>query len=555
MRRLPRGSRQDRVQTNLFDGEARIRLGGDVMGPEGDGPGPEETPVPEGPYPLWDRPTSSAAPRSRLYSLEPIGIGTDFVESLTGYLSRLAEAHQVHLSVLVARVCAPEIDYASLRIPGNCGLSTLWTSARAMNGSRQVGRDWVDLLERLTGRHDLRFTTWLPWGDLIDSKHLIRATRAWCPACYADWRSRGTVIYEPLLWTVASVRCCPLHRTPLADRCDSAECGGKGHQWLGARARPGYCVRCRRWLGDVTGATHGRDDVLEEDLWRAHAVGELLSIAPVAEPLKRSRIRDALNELVHTQAQGNVSTFARMVNHHPETVRQWCQGGTLQLDSLLELTSRLSVSPRQFVTGDLSGAALGRAAGEDGESGAPEGVRVRHVKFNVERVRGVLRAILASEENPPPALREVARRLGMPDASALYRRLPELSRAIAARYVKARRLQTFRRQDALREEVRQVAAALHAAGQYPSCNVVRARLSHPAAFRKAIVREAWETSLRQYGWEKGTQGRRPLLFNPSGCVEELRLFVKRLGHGSEQHPAWTRVLGVDCQTQGAGRPR
>jgi hypothetical protein len=62
--------------------------------------------------------------------------------------------------------------------------------------------------------------------------------------------------------------------------------------------------------------------------------------------------------------------------------------------------------------------------------------------------------------------------------------------------------------------VRQVVAALHVAGQYPSCNLVRARLSHPAAFRNAVVRDAWETSLRQYGWEKGTRGPRPL--RPSG---------------------------------------
>jgi hypothetical protein len=45
-----------------------------------------------------------------------------------------------------------------------------------------------------------------------------------------------------------------------------------------------------------------------------------------------------------------------------------------------------------------------------------------------------------------------------------------------------------------------------------------------------------------------------LLFNPSRCLEELRPFGKRLGHGSEQHPAWTNVFRVECQTQGAGRP-
>ena len=480
-----------------------------MIGPRGGGSGPERTPVPEGPYALWDEPTPSTLPRSRLYSLEPVGIGTGFVESLTGYLSRLAEAHQVHLSMLVAGVCAPEVGYASFNIPGNCGLSTVWNSARAMNGLQKVARDWVRVLERLTGRQDLRFLTWLPWAEVLDHRHLIRATRAWCPACHAEWRNRGSVVYEPLLWAVASVRCCPLHGTPLADRCYSPECGEKGHQWLGARARPGYCVRCRRWLGDATGAARGRDDVLEKDLWRAHAVGELLAVAPGAEPLTQHRIRSALNGLVRTLAKGNVSTFAGMLSHHPETVRQWCQGGTLQLDSLLELASRLGLSPRQFVVGDVSGATLRCASSEDGgNSRALDRPQVGRVKFNAERIRDALKAILAGAEDPPPALREVARRLGMPEPSALYRRFPELSGAIAARYLKARRLQTLRRQAALRDEVRQVVAALHAEGQYPSCNLVRARLSHPAAFRNTMVQEAWEASLREHGWEKGTQGRR-----------------------------------------------
>ena len=40
-------------------------------------------------------------PRTRLYHLEPRGLGTPQVESLTGYVMRLAEAHRVTTSRLV----------------------------------------------------------------------------------------------------------------------------------------------------------------------------------------------------------------------------------------------------------------------------------------------------------------------------------------------------------------------------------------------------------------------------------------------------------------------
>ena len=51
----------------------------------------------------WDCRPASVPPRSRLYSLKPIGIGTPFVESLTGYVSRLADAHGVSVGKLVDR--------------------------------------------------------------------------------------------------------------------------------------------------------------------------------------------------------------------------------------------------------------------------------------------------------------------------------------------------------------------------------------------------------------------------------------------------------------------
>jgi hypothetical protein len=46
-------------------------------------------------YGNWDVSPVPLPPRSRLYHLSPIGVGTSEVESLTGYLVRLAAAHSV----------------------------------------------------------------------------------------------------------------------------------------------------------------------------------------------------------------------------------------------------------------------------------------------------------------------------------------------------------------------------------------------------------------------------------------------------------------------------
>ena len=52
-------------------------------------------------YEEWDMNIPPIPPRSRLYRLEPIGIATPYVESLTSYITRLAEEHCLTLKALV----------------------------------------------------------------------------------------------------------------------------------------------------------------------------------------------------------------------------------------------------------------------------------------------------------------------------------------------------------------------------------------------------------------------------------------------------------------------
>ena len=48
--------------------------------------------------------------RSRLYSPEPVGLGTGMVESLASYLARIAEAHWVRASDLMGCMIAKTND-------------------------------------------------------------------------------------------------------------------------------------------------------------------------------------------------------------------------------------------------------------------------------------------------------------------------------------------------------------------------------------------------------------------------------------------------------------
>jgi hypothetical protein len=59
-------------------------------------------------YEPWDCDLTGTLPeRSHLYHLRPIGVGTEGVESLTCYVARLAEAHNVGTGVLLTRELLP----------------------------------------------------------------------------------------------------------------------------------------------------------------------------------------------------------------------------------------------------------------------------------------------------------------------------------------------------------------------------------------------------------------------------------------------------------------
>src|SRR5690349_20961516 len=85
---------------------------------------------------------------SYLYSLEPVGIGTADVESLTSYMARLAHAHCVSPAALFGRVIAPLSNRPYLSYPRTgpqtvVGVlsNSLRAGIRAFNGIGKTAKD------------------------------------------------------------------------------------------------------------------------------------------------------------------------------------------------------------------------------------------------------------------------------------------------------------------------------------------------------------------------------------------------------------------------------
>lgn len=441
-------------------------------------------------------------PRSRLYHLTPMKVGTSCVESFTGYVARLAQAHSVATRTLVVREILPLLNRPYLSNPSHHNLSSVSKCGSCLNGTLSWASDWVDVLEMLTVRNDLRFLTMLLWAEVLPVRGLMRRTRAWCPECYENWRGTSQVVYVPLLWALEVVTTCPEHQRQLQLRCPYEDCQ-RLLPGLDLQSRPGYCSSCGRWLGSVS-----EGDAVEQELctadesgwsvWVCQAVGELLAATPTLSnpPRKKTLVRN-ISALTGKVMGGNASALARLLGCSPATVRDWRSGKVLpRLNSLLRMCYSVSVSPLRFLTEDI-GESISREPRE--LPGVQHGTGSSPRSFDWEALRRALEVAATSDESPPPSMAKVAERLGH-DLSHLLKLFPDLCRQISQRYRNRRETRRIERECRIHAEIRQAVLSVHAQGEYPSYDRVRAMLGNPNDLRPRAALAIWHETLRELGY-------------------------------------------------------
>ncbi len=493
---------------------------------------------------LWDLQKPAIPPRSRLYHLEPIGISTPYVESLTGYIARIAEAHCVSIRHLLLAEIAPMIkegyDFKNDKGGRINNLFSSGKNRKTLNGTAIITTRLVQALEALTLRSDLRYLTMLTWTNVIADGDLIRAIKAWCPICYKEWKTAGQKIYEPLIWALDVVKVCDRHHQILQTQC--SRCYKQFFQ-LEWGSRLGYCSKCGEWLGTSQEVQASELESLSEDelKWQnsvINNVGELVAAAPLlSSPLPRERIKKVISARANQVTEGNITAFARLVGKHctQPTLSRWCSGRTVpQLNKLLYICDCLKISLLDFFTEEVVGAKsdtpsvklqarqqtqprklpipfdrnkaqtilqealnesppptvaeLSRRFGVDRGnfyryfSDLCHAITSGHADYkkakSLEKIRGILEAVLESNEYPPLSMREVRRRFKLPSHN-LYKNCSDLCSTISARYLSYRNAAGTERIENLCQEIRYIALELHAKGIKPTNVNVKKHLTKP----------------------------------------------------------------------------
>lgn len=374
-------------------------------------------------FETWDLEIPVISPRTVLYNLPPVGIGTSNVESLTGYISRLAHEHRVSPVILLKNSVSDQSE-----LPKSLLQNSISTSfASGLNGIGESTEIVVNILQKATHRTDIIYTSFIPWKYKISNYKLLKKHSAWCSQCFDEQQKDG-IVYEKLIWCIYGVNACHIHQLPLVDKCPHCH---KKLKILSGKSRPGYCSVCRCWLGSnlirLSEFRNFRDEIEKRnEIWIANKNGEFLSGTPFDfgdtnyENRKESEFAKNLSALIKTHSDGSINEFAHKTGMWHVTIRRLLAGEVLPtLDIITRISIELNVIPEDLF--------------KEAYFNNIETVFTASIEQPLSKEKMKIYLKTFSDEHPPPSASEVARRTKW-TTMRLQRHFPDEYRQIVNRY-------------------------------------------------------------------------------------------------------------------------
>jgi hypothetical protein len=252
---------------------------------------------------------------SRLFHLQPIGVGTPFVESLTGYIKRLAEAHSVSLGTLIKKEIiqgSRAINYIGVKPRNNINFL-----------DSAVAEEIIRILEEKTCNNNLKYLTMSAWKECFNSQYMFRKSLAWCPICYEENKRLKQPIYEQLIWNFNGVHICKKHHSRLVQKCPFCD---KESSIFSSRSQVGYCDNCKSWLGSLKAEdiqTSSEND--EYRNWIVDDIGQLLATGPDMGELNNQQFK---KNIVNIKKIFKISVYeiANELDMPPYYTGNWMRG-------------------------------------------------------------------------------------------------------------------------------------------------------------------------------------------------------------------------------------
>ncbi len=428
-------------------------------------------------------------PRSKLYNLEPIGVGTSYVESLRSYIGRLAFKHLLPTGTLIREVLIPELK--NPRYIKNTDLFYGKSSSIVTFGN--FTNECLKVLEELTSAKNLKNLTLTKWKNFFHNPSICHRYLRWCGVCYESFKERKVEIYEPLLWSIKEVNVCLKHNVILSSVCP--HCHKKPISFT-RKTTPGYCSRCEGWLGNMKGEVidHSNKELIW-DIYKAEEIAKLLEANPTTDTeISISNLKKTIKDLIEFSTNGNVSLFSKLINRDRKRVGNWNSGKELpDPESLLAICNTLNIELKELL--------LNRMKYENVAVNIRSKNKVlKPIKFSKNRSKQNINLQYLEEnlinsynnEYPPPSLNTLMERF---EYYKIAEKFPQISGKIVRKHKEYRKKNNEERTQKICEEVKEIMQYLYINNTYPTEKEIKKLMSKPGNFRHPKVREIWQQTL------------------------------------------------------------
>lgn len=394
--------------------------------------------------------------RSCLYSIVPIGIGTINVESLSSYISRLADAHCVTVGDIMTHLIAPELDKKYINSMVFKGGNGFYKSSSAINGHGNTADNFIEVIAFLTKRSDIGKITFVNCRGIVPFRGLLKSSRHWCPSCFQADLERKQIVYERLSWTLQPFLKCIIHRRTLESICPYCK---SNMYTLERKSVVGYCSKCFSWLGDLKESKNMifKADETNDDSMR------LFFFAFINLPFENDSVSRSISFYINRNFEGSLSKAARFFGYPKSTLWGWKEGTNLPpLKALIDITTKLQISLTELF--NLAESKI--SIKEDCFNSIVSSVRV---KKNHKKIQDFLRIVIA--ENRPYSISEIAKLLEC-DRKLLTQMYPNQCQQIKLNFLDSLEVRKQIRSKIMKKSIDNAIYTLMKRGIYPSSKKV-----------------------------------------------------------------------------------
>lgn len=397
--------------------------------------------------------------RSELYSLEPIGKNTPYIESLSGYITRLSNSHCITTSNMISKIIAPKINKNYINDVMN-GASSFFASSFAINSTGLMAKQFAEAMMQLTLRSDLEQTTLLKLNGIVPNKGVLRKKKAWCPQCFEEMESNG-VLYEPLIWNLKIMKVCLIHKSPLTEVCPHCK---KQLNFIQEKSVLGYCPKCIKWLGSTVVNCENEFD--ETSIKHAEFVLSFLTYVINQEDVEyiKNNITQSFKFIIDKTYNSDLPNAAKALNISLSSVHRWYRGGSLiALDSLMKICLSFNITFEQFINKEIPESSFLNTK-ELITIRQPDKAKIKK-KYSNKEIKETLDAAIESKINI--SIKQIASTVGC-DRKTIFLKYPNEYQIIVNNYKNFRETEHRKKIAFYSDEIEKAFYLLVNRGEYPS---------------------------------------------------------------------------------------